>query len=223
MNELAVEEASIPDLETILKEATSRLQRNTATQLRNCLNKAGITTLEKLLSSSPVDLLKIKHFGRKSLRTLRETLAIHRLTLKEDVKYGSPPITVLAALIHSHEEKLNQTTKLLESLRMRQAIIAERLEAVLQQLNVVLDQFFTPQPATESVSSNAEKAPPSSNLEDPVMNARDIHKAMGKRVSLRQIYRAWEAGTLHCVRIGRRRLARLSWVEAWLSRAEGEE
>lgn len=51
---------------------------------------------------------------------------------------------------------------------------------------------------------------------DPPMSARQIHAAIGRVISLRQIYRAWERGELRCSRVGGRRLARLSWVQRWL-------
>lgn len=47
----------------------------------NCLRQAGIQTLGDLVAQSEDDLLGIRHFGRKSLREVRDVLANFNLQL----------------------------------------------------------------------------------------------------------------------------------------------
>ena len=62
-------------------------------------------------------------------------------------------------------------------------------------------------------------------IEDPPLSARKIHELLAGVVGLRQIYRAWDQGALRCTLIGKRKFARLSWVEEWIDgiRQEQEE
>lgn len=49
----------------------------------NCLTVEGIRTIGDLVKCTENDLLRLPNFGRKSLRELKETLAEHKLTLKQ--------------------------------------------------------------------------------------------------------------------------------------------
>lgn len=49
----------------------------------NCLKKAGIKTVGKLIDYSELDLMKIKNFGAKSAKEVIEKLREYKMTLKE--------------------------------------------------------------------------------------------------------------------------------------------
>jgi DNA-directed RNA polymerase subunit alpha len=50
----------------------------------NCLKRVGIETIGDLVSKSETELGAIPNFGKKSIEEVRETLAAHGLTLRED-------------------------------------------------------------------------------------------------------------------------------------------
>jgi DNA-directed RNA polymerase subunit alpha len=50
----------------------------------NCLKRVGIETIGDLISKSEAELAAIPNFGKKSIEEVRETLAAHGLTLRED-------------------------------------------------------------------------------------------------------------------------------------------
>ncbi len=50
----------------------------------NCLKRVGIETIGDLVSKSENELAQIPNFGKKSIEEVRETLAAHGLTLRED-------------------------------------------------------------------------------------------------------------------------------------------
>jgi DNA-directed RNA polymerase subunit alpha len=54
----------------------------------NCLKKAGIKTVGKLIDYSEPDLMKIKNFGAKSAKEVIEKLREYKLTLKESGESG---------------------------------------------------------------------------------------------------------------------------------------
>jgi DNA-directed RNA polymerase subunit alpha len=49
----------------------------------NCLHKAGIKTIRELLTYSEMDLMKVKNFGAKSAREVKEKLIELSLSLRE--------------------------------------------------------------------------------------------------------------------------------------------
>lgn len=49
----------------------------------NCLNMAGIYRLEELLAYKEKELMKLPNLGRKSMKDIHETLALHNLKLSE--------------------------------------------------------------------------------------------------------------------------------------------
>ena len=51
----------------------------------NSLQKAGIQTIENLVSKTPEELLRLSNFGRKSLQEVQTALSEKGLSLKEDV------------------------------------------------------------------------------------------------------------------------------------------
>ncbi len=54
----------------------------------NCLKKAGIKTVGKLIDYSEADLMKIKNFGAKSAKEVIEKLSEYKTTLKESGEAG---------------------------------------------------------------------------------------------------------------------------------------
>jgi DNA-directed RNA polymerase subunit alpha len=54
----------------------------------NCLKKAGIKTVGKLIEYSEADLMKIKNFGAKSAKEVMEKLSEYKTTLKESEEAG---------------------------------------------------------------------------------------------------------------------------------------
>ena len=52
-------------------------------RLRNCLTRAKFEYLEELIKFSVTDIVKLKNFGRRSLRELIELLDEHNLELKD--------------------------------------------------------------------------------------------------------------------------------------------
>lgn len=55
----------------------------------NCFYHQGIMTLGDIVSMTPKELLKIKHFGRKSLHEIRKILHQYELKLKDDEQPSS--------------------------------------------------------------------------------------------------------------------------------------
>jgi DNA-directed RNA polymerase subunit alpha len=55
-----------------------------SSRTKRCLRSAEIETMDQLLAKTPLELLKIKNFGKKSLREVREELAGLGLSLKGD-------------------------------------------------------------------------------------------------------------------------------------------
>lgn len=55
---------------------------NLDNRTKNCFKTEGIDTTEKLLSYKERELLKIPNFGRRSLKNLKQSLAIFKLKLK---------------------------------------------------------------------------------------------------------------------------------------------
>ena len=49
----------------------------------NCLREEGITTIEQLLDTPEIDLLKLPNMGKKSIREIKEQLAQHGLFLSK--------------------------------------------------------------------------------------------------------------------------------------------
>lgn len=58
-------------------------------RLENILKGAGIEYLDQLSQMSSKELLKWRNFGKKALRDARETLAIHGLSLRDDVRVSN--------------------------------------------------------------------------------------------------------------------------------------
>jgi DNA-directed RNA polymerase subunit alpha len=50
----------------------------------NCLKRVGIETIGDLVTKSEAELAAIPNFGKKSIEEVRETLAAHALTLREE-------------------------------------------------------------------------------------------------------------------------------------------
>jgi DNA-directed RNA polymerase subunit alpha len=51
---------------------------------KRCLRNAEIETMDQLLAKTPLELLRIKNFGKKSLCEIREELALRGLFLRGD-------------------------------------------------------------------------------------------------------------------------------------------
>ena len=49
----------------------------------NCLKRAGINTVEELISKSPEDMMKVRNLGKKSLDEVLEKLKELNLQLKQ--------------------------------------------------------------------------------------------------------------------------------------------
>ncbi|MDD2485206.1 MAG: DNA-directed RNA polymerase subunit alpha [bacterium] len=52
----------------------------------NCLKRAGINTVEELLTKTDSEITGVRNFGKKSLEEIKEKLAEHGLTLKESAE-----------------------------------------------------------------------------------------------------------------------------------------
>jgi DNA-directed RNA polymerase subunit alpha len=50
----------------------------------NCLKRVGIETIGDLVSKTENELAAIPNFGKKSIEEVKETLATHSLTLRDD-------------------------------------------------------------------------------------------------------------------------------------------
>ena len=57
---------------------------NLSLRTKRCLRNAEIETMDQLLAKTPLELLRIKNFGKKSLCEIREELALRGLFLKGD-------------------------------------------------------------------------------------------------------------------------------------------
>ena len=77
-------------LVTTTSESTSEALNLTIEELdfsmrsRNCLKRAGINTVDQLVSSSESELLKVKNLGKVSLDEIKEKLKEYSLTLKSE-------------------------------------------------------------------------------------------------------------------------------------------
>lgn len=76
----------------------------------------------------------------------------------------------------------------------------------------------------ENRSIGNEPEPEPSNdqpkLADPVLSVEGVHRLLGEKISLRQVYLAMDGGGLRFIKIGRRQLSRVSWVDEWLNSSE---
>jgi DNA-directed RNA polymerase subunit alpha len=63
---------------------------NLSVRASNCLESARITTLGELASKTEADLLRVRSFGKTSLREVRRKLAEHGLTLGMSLGTGLP-------------------------------------------------------------------------------------------------------------------------------------
>ena len=57
---------------------------NLSLRTKRCLRNAEIETMDQLLAKTPLELLRIKNFGKKSLCEIREELALRGLFLRGD-------------------------------------------------------------------------------------------------------------------------------------------
>ena len=89
LGEEVVSEGSIVE-ETVVPAAASELQQkwdlpiavlNLSVRASNCLESARLSTLGELASKTEADLLRLRSFGRTSLREVRRKLAEHGMTL----------------------------------------------------------------------------------------------------------------------------------------------
>jgi hypothetical protein len=72
---------------------------------RSCLRNARISTIGELINKSEIELLKTKNFGQKSLKEIREQLALLHLKGETDLITQSAPVRV----IYSRNTKLKVT------------------------------------------------------------------------------------------------------------------
>jgi len=50
----------------------------------NCLKRAGINTVQELITKTEEDMMKVRNLGRKSLEEVQEKLAELNLSLRSD-------------------------------------------------------------------------------------------------------------------------------------------
>ncbi len=82
LGEAAEAEAEIPQAHGMENFPIEELELGVRSY--NCLKRVGIETIGDLVSKTESELAAIPNFGKKSIEEVRETLAAHGLTLRED-------------------------------------------------------------------------------------------------------------------------------------------
>lgn len=114
---------------------------NLSVRSSNCLSNKGIETIGQLIRISPEDLLKIKNFGRKSLREISSKLS------KYDLKLGSKTeIDDSFGIDLENEETLINLTSsirdLILSVRTRNALDSHHVEYIWQVVSFTEKQLL---------------------------------------------------------------------------------
>lgn len=110
----------------------------------NCLMRAGIDNMEKLLKMTDEDFSKVRNLGRKSTEEIKHRLAEHNYVLNPPEEYDGPSYSEqLDSLIGLNEVK-EQVRKITAFAKMKKAMA----DAGNSNINVAMNMEFTGNPGT---------------------------------------------------------------------------